>query len=127
MRRSTRRRWHNWGALLGAEAGKPEGTGRCDSLWCWANYLWIALEAKSEQKPPVWSLTATSGSPNDQLRLLASDRAVATAPAGSVPVIVSPRPGVDPEAAKGAQDHVHLVHLVHPDIVSELLEDTRVA
>lgn len=112
------------GTLLGADASKPAGKGRCDSLWCWANYLWIALEAKSEQKPAGLVSHRYIRQANDQLRLLASDRSVPAAPVGSITVIVSPRPGVDPEAAKGAEDHVHLVH---PDVISGLAEDTQVA
>jgi hypothetical protein len=38
------------GGLLGAEAGKPPGKGRCDSTWCWQDQLWLAIEAKSEEK-----------------------------------------------------------------------------
>ncbi|WP_447002497.1 DEAD/DEAH box helicase [Saccharothrix isguenensis] len=112
------------GTLLGAEAAKPEGRGRCDSLWSWANHLWIALEAKSEQKPAGLVSHRYVRQANDQLRLLASDRGVAAAPLGSITVIVSPRPGVDIEAAKGAEDHVYLAH---PDVLSELLEDTQAA
>ncbi|GAA1309726.1 DEAD/DEAH box helicase [Saccharothrix xinjiangensis] len=112
------------GTLLGAEAGKPEGTGRCDALWSWANHLWIALEAKSEQKPVGLVSHRYVRQANDQLRLLAADRGVVAAPLGSVTVIVSPRPGIETEAAKGAEDHVHLVH---PNILFDLLEDTQAA
>jgi len=39
------------GQLLGAEAGKPPGKGRCDSAWCWDEALWLAVEAKSDHEP----------------------------------------------------------------------------
>lgn len=39
------------GKLLGAEAGKPPGNGRCDSTWCWEDQLWLAIEAKSDEQP----------------------------------------------------------------------------
>jgi hypothetical protein len=35
------------GKLLGAEAGKPPGNGRCDSTRCWQDQLWLAIEAKA--------------------------------------------------------------------------------
>jgi hypothetical protein len=34
------------GYLLGAEAQKPPGSGRCDSTWCWDHHLWLAIDAR---------------------------------------------------------------------------------
>ena len=37
------------GTFLGAMASKPPGQGRCDSAWCWGNFTWLTIEAKSEE------------------------------------------------------------------------------
>lgn len=37
------------GGLLGAEAFKPSGAGRCDSAWIRGSAPWVTVEAKSEQ------------------------------------------------------------------------------
>jgi hypothetical protein len=97
------------GALVGATASKPPGSGRCDSTWCWGNELWIALEAKSDHEPTGVVPHKEIRQANDQLRLLAADRGVAVAAAGSVTVIISPKPGIDDSGIKGAEDHVHLI------------------
>ncbi|MBP2322621.1 hypothetical protein JOF56_003006 [Kibdelosporangium banguiense] len=112
------------GLLLGADASKPAGRGRCDSTWCWENTLWIAVEAKSEQLPGGMIHHKYVRQAGDQLRLLAADRHQDAAPAGSVTVIVSPKPAVDPDGAKGAEDHVYLVH---PDVIIELARDVQAA
>jgi hypothetical protein len=112
------------GTLLGAEASKPAARGRCDGVWCWANHLWIALEAKSEQKTSALVSHRYVRQASDQLRLLAADRGVSVTPVGSIVVIVSPRLGVDSEAARGAEEHLHLVH---PDVVLELVSQVEAA
>lgn len=112
------------GRLLGADASKPAGSGRCDSAWCWGNALWIAVEAKSDHQPTGVVPHKDVRQANDQLRLLAGDRGLETAPAGSVTVIVSPRPTVDKTAMVAAEDHVHLVH---PGVIGELARDAKQA
>lgn len=62
------------GKLVGADASKPPGTGRCDSAWCWGNELWLALEAKSDHEPTGVVPHKDIRQANDQLRLLAADR-----------------------------------------------------
>lgn len=110
------------GTLLGADACKPAGHGRCDSTWCWDDKLWIALEAKSEQQPKGLLEQGHVRQANDQLRLLAADRNEAAVPIGSVTVILSPKPAVDPSGIAGAENHVHLVH---PGTLLEIAEDVR--
>ena len=62
------------GKLLGADAAKPAGKGRCDSAWCWQDALWLALEAKSDQKPTGLIPHRDIRQASDQLRLLCADR-----------------------------------------------------
>lgn len=107
------------GAMLGAEALKPPGSGRCDSTWCWGNHLWLALDAKSDHEPTGLVPHKDVRQAGDQLRLLAADRDVPSIPPDSAIVIISPKPAVDPTAAAGAEPHVHIVH---PREVSTLAE-----
>ena len=113
------------GGLFGAAASKPPGRGRCDSTWCWDNTLWIAVEAKSGQKPDGSLIhhkyVRQAG---DQLRLLAADRRQTVIPADSVTVIVSPKPAIDPDGALGAEDHVYLVR---PNVILDLCRDVQAA
>jgi len=99
------------GNLLGAQASKPAGSGRCDSVWCWQNALWIAVEAKSDHDPGGLVSHKEIRQANDQLRLLCSDRDQEVPPPDSATVIVSPKTAVDPTGARGAEPHVHLVDL----------------
>lgn len=108
------------GKLLGADAAKPPGSGRCDSAWCWANALWVALEAKSDHDLTGVVSHKEIRQANDQLRLLAADRGVGAPPSGSVTVIISPKPGVDKTGALAAEGHVHLTQ---PGIVQDLARD----
>lgn len=108
------------GQLLGADAQKPSGNGRCDSTWCWGNVLWVAIEAKSEHEPSGLVQQKDLRQANDQLRLLAQDRSVAAPPVESATVIVSPKRAVDPSCAASAEGHVHLLH---PDGVLEIARD----
>lgn len=112
------------GTLLGADARKPPGSGRCDSVWCWDNALWIAVEAKSDHKPTGMVPHKDVRQANDQLRLLAADRNHEPAPPDSITIIVSQRPVVDPSAAPGAEPPLHLVH---PDTLIEIGNDARSA
>ncbi|GAB4060644.1 DEAD/DEAH box helicase [Catellatospora paridis] len=107
------------GLMLGADAAKPSGDGRCDSTWCWANDLWIALDAKSDHEPKGLVPLKDVRQANHQLRLLASDRGAEVVPPDSVAVIISPKPAVDPTAVASAEPNVYHVH---PDAVSELAE-----
>jgi hypothetical protein len=112
------------GVLLGAEAAKPAGKGRCDSTWCWQNFLWLAMEAKSDEKPAGMIPHRDIRQANDQLRLLCADRQQEPPPVGSVTVIVSPKPAVAPEGAISAEAHVHVVS---PAVITDPARDTAEA
>jgi hypothetical protein len=107
------------GRLLGAEASKPDGQGRCDTTWCWAGRVWIAVEAKSEQNPEREIALRDVRQANTQLDQLAEDRGVGI-PTLSAVVIASPRTQVVAEAVVAAQPHVYLAH---PDAFRRLGED----
>ena len=70
----------NSALLLGAEAFKPKGNGRCDSAWCFDNHLWLAIEAKSEHRPGGSISHDEIRQVNGQLQLLAADRDQSTPP-----------------------------------------------
>lgn len=110
------------GKLLGADASKPQGRGRCDSTWCWENHLWFAIEAKSGQQPGGLIPHKYARQAGDQLRLLANDRGIEAAPSGSITVLVSKKPAVDPDGAKGAEFHLHLTH---PDDILDVANDAK--
>jgi hypothetical protein len=112
------------GKLLGAEAGKPSGNGRCDSTWCWQDRLWLAIEAKSDEQPTGMIPHRDIRQAGDQLRLLCADRNREASPPDSATIIVSPKPAVDPDGIKGAEQHVHVVS---PEIISGLAEDAAAA
>ena len=97
------------GQLLGAEASKPQGSGRCDSVWRWKNRLWMALEAKSEHKPDGLIPLKDIRQANDQLRLLQEDVSANSIPERSSTLLISPRQLVDPSATGSAESHVFLV------------------
>jgi hypothetical protein len=106
------------GLFLGAEATKPQGSGRSDSNWCWGNQMWFALEAKSEHTRPEGLVPHNDiRQVNDQLRILSTDRQHEGIPADSITVIISPRVAVDPTGASGAEEHSHLVR---PDTIMML-------
>lgn len=79
------------GTLLGAEANKPTGGARTDSQWCWDDYLWLSLEAKSEHVPEGLIGADDVRQVNGHLALVAHDRDVAAVPPGSAAVMISPR------------------------------------
>lgn len=112
------------GTLLGATAFKPSSKGRCDSVWCWDNELWLALEAKSDHDPSGVVPHKDVRQANDQLRLLAGDRGVAMAPAGSATILISPKPGIHDDGVTGAEAHVHFVA---PLLLQELAYDVASA
>ncbi len=111
------------GLLLGADASKPKPQGRCDSVWCWENHLWLALEAKSEHERTGLVAQKDIRQSNDQLRLLAVDRG-AEVPVGSVTVMISPKAAVNPSIAASAEGHVHLIS---PEVVQVLAADALAA
>lgn len=90
------------GALLGAEASKPAGSGRCDSAWVWGSALWATVEAKSEQDGGKTLPLHDIRQANTQLDQLAHDRGVDRPPPGSPAVIVSARLTVAPNDAAAA-------------------------
>ena len=107
------------GSLLGAEASKPQGSGRCDSVWRWKNRLWIALEAKSEHRPDGLISLRDIRQANDQLRLLQEDVNATSIPEGSATLLISPRQLIDPSATGSAEAHVFLAT---PDDVAHVAE-----
>ena len=112
------------GKLVGADASKPPGTGRCDSTWCWGNELWLALEAKSDHEPTGVVPHKDIRQANDQLRLLAADRGVDVAPSESATVIISPKPGIHQDGIAGAEQHVYCIA---PPTVTEMAFDVASA
>lgn len=96
------------GRLLGAEAHRPPGQGRCDSAWCWGERVWLTIEAKSGQGYAKAVALRDVRQANTQLRQLAADRGLPAPPEASAAIIVTPRGVVEPEAVDGAEHHVHL-------------------
>jgi hypothetical protein len=78
------------GRLLGADASRPVGDGRCDSAWCWGNGAWVTLEAKSEHGPDGRIGLDDMRQVNEQLKLLGTDRS-APIPPNSASLLISPR------------------------------------
>ncbi len=112
------------GALLGAEASKPAGTGRCDSAWIWGSALWATVEAKSEQDGAKTLPLHDIRQANTQLDQLAHDRRVPHPPPGSPAVIVSERLTVAPDDAAAAAPNLHLTT---PRAVLQLALDAQAA
>ncbi len=106
------------GKLLGADAFKPKGSARTDSAWLWQNW-WLAVEAKSEERPDAPVSVDTVRQVNDQLKTLAHDRGAAI-PDDSAVLLVEPRELVDPTAAVIAEPFVYLTGL---DQVLDLARD----
>lgn len=107
------------GRLLGAEAEKPSGQGRADSVWCWEGRVWIAIEAKTEEGPDQPVPLKDVRQANTQLAQLSEDRGV-PAPTLAAVVIACARTQVADEAVTAAQSHVFLTH---PDVFRGVLED----
>jgi hypothetical protein len=98
------------GGLLGAEAYKPEGKGRADSVWVYGNAWWLTLEAKSEEAASGLVSMENVRQANTQLRSLAADRD-AEIPDGSASLIVTPKQLADPDAVTIAEPHLRLCSL----------------
>lgn len=97
------------GSMIGAKAFKPQGDGRCDSVWRWNNDLWVAVEAKSGHRPGKLIPHRDIRQANDQLRLLREDLGASAIPEGSVTLLVSPRRLIQPSAIGSAEPHLFLV------------------
>lgn len=93
------------GGLLGAEAFKPAGKGRADSVWLFADQWWLTLEAKSEASRDGLVSMDDVRQANTQLASLSNDRQTAP-PDGSTSVIVTPRRLADPDAVVIAGKHL---------------------
>jgi hypothetical protein len=111
------------GTMLGSEAKKPRGQGRADSIWCWGQRIWIAVEAKTEQHPEGEISLENVRQANTQLALHADDLGVPL-PDQIADLIVSPRVRFAAEAVPAAEQHVYLVH---PDEFRALAADAREA
>jgi hypothetical protein len=105
-------------AFLGADSSKPPGKGRADAVWLWPR-LWIAVEAKSEQKPDGLVSMEYVRKANSQIDSLAADRDQEP-PDRSISVIVSPSGLLDPDAVPIARAHLYLAN---PSIVLDLAHD----
>ncbi len=112
------------GTLLGAAGAKPPGKGRCDSAWSWQDCLWLAIEAKSDEKPSGMIPHRDIRQANDQLRLLCADRHQDAPPAGSATIIVSPKPAVARDGIISAEAHVHVIS---PVVMTDLARDAAQA
>lgn len=108
------------GGLLGADASKPPGAGRCDSAWLWGTAMWLSLEAKSEEKDGRTLPLKDIRQANTQLDQIAIDRGLPHPPADSHAVVVSARATVDPAHAGTANPNVCLAS---PGDVHELAAD----
>jgi hypothetical protein len=107
------------GKLLGAEAYKPSGQSRPDSVWCWGQRIWIALEAKTEEQSDGELPVRDVRQANTQLQQLEDDRGVGL-PLVGADIIISPRTKIADEAVAQALAHVHLAH---PDVLRALADD----
>jgi hypothetical protein len=107
------------GKLLGAEAFKPTGKGRADSVWLYGQHWWLTIEAKTDAKANGLISMDYVRQTNTQLASLSADRGVST-PDGSASVIVTPKQLVDPDAAVIAGPHVFLTG---PEDLQALAQD----
>lgn len=107
------------GRFAGADSFKPPGKGRSDAAWVWQD-CWVTVEAKSEQKPEGLLSMEYVRQTNTQLDSLAADRGEEQAPDGSVSVIVTPRPAIDPDAVPIARPHVYITR---PKLMLDLAHD----
>lgn len=108
------------GTFLGAMASKPPGQGRCDSAWCWGNFTWLTIEAKSEEHSDGLLPLKDIRQANTQLDQLAADQGVDNAPARSASIVVSDRLTVAPEHAPVANANVYLAST---GVVSQIAGD----
>lgn len=108
------------GSFLGADAFKPKGQGRCDSAWVWGTEKWVTIEAKSEEKSGGLLPLDDVRQVNTQLGLLAKDRGMEDAPAGSLSIVVSDKLSVDPRSDQAANPNVYLTS---PGVVREIVGD----
>lgn len=107
------------GKLLGADSYKPKGQGRTDSAWIWPNGWWLAMEAKTEEKPEHPVSQKTIRQANGQLKTIAHDRD-ADIPEGSAVAIISHRQLVDPTAVIEAEP---FLYLLAPNVIVDLAKD----
>lgn len=111
------------GKLLGAESYKPKGEGRTDSAWVWPASWWLALEAKTEEKPEHPVSQKTIRQANGQLKTIAHARDTEI-PEGSAVAIISPRQLVEPTAVIEAEP---FLYLLAPDVLLDLAQDATKA
>lgn len=111
------------GSLLGAEASKPKGQGRCDSAWVWGTAMWMTIEAKSGERGDGLLPLRDVRQANTQLDQLAADRGLDHPPAGSPAIIVSDKLSVDPQHAQAANPNVYLTST---EVVREIAGDAAV-
>ena len=112
------------GLLLGADASKPGKNGRCDSVWCFDNHLWLVIEAKSEHSSNGSISQNDIRQINNQLKLVKADRQQPEAPETSAALLISPRSVVHPDGVTIAGDDVYLVD---PKVILNLAQDVKEA
>lgn len=95
------------GELLGAEAYKPPGHGRADSVWLYGDHWWLTIEAKSDEAAEGLVGMNDVRQTNTQLKSLSRDIG-RPAPEGSASILVTPKQVVDPDAADIAESHVFI-------------------
>lgn len=95
------------GKLLGAEAFKPSGQGRADSVWLYGEHWWLTIEAKSDEAAEGLVGMNNVRQANTQLKSLSVDRGMPS-PDGSASVLVTPKQLVDPDAADIAEPYVFI-------------------
>jgi hypothetical protein len=95
------------GKLLGAEAYKPPGKGRADSVWIYGDLWWLTIEAKSDAQAEGLISMDNIRQTNTHLRILSSDRGEPI-PSESASVIATQKQLVDPDAGAVAEPHVFI-------------------
>lgn len=107
------------GRALGADSDKPIGNARADALWRFGNYLWVAFEAKSDQRAmhPVDAHAVRQA--NTHLRAAAADLQEPIPP-GSFIVLVTPRSTVDASVKPLAEESLVIVGV---ETISEIARD----
>ena len=111
------------GGLLGAEAFKPEGKGRADSVWLFGKEWWLTLEAKSDTKAEGLLSMTDVRQANSQLDSLRADQGCEP-PGDSRSIIITPKAVIDPDAVDIALPHLYITN---PETLQVLAADVTEA
>ncbi len=105
------------GQLAGSTVlGRSSSDAEPDSVWQFAQELWVGFEAKSECKPAGKVPADTPREAGGHLNYTAASTG-AVAPPGSFTVIISPQQDVHPAARAVVGDRVYLVP---PEVISDI-------